>query len=159
MMWRLPACPPLDQRGFARTDGDNDTVVTCDIGAYEYAPLVGPLDHFLCYKAAAERELSVTLSDFLDTGTYAGKTLKLFCNPANKNGEGVSDTATHLTSYKIKGPHAAQTAIELSTSSACSSTTRKKADIMMVPAAKSLTPRIRRRQVHRRARSSTTTGA
>ncbi len=31
-------CPPTDQRGVARKDGDGDNTVTCDIGAYEYDP-------------------------------------------------------------------------------------------------------------------------
>jgi hypothetical protein len=33
------ACPPTDQRGVARFDGDGDTVVTCDVGAFEVAEL------------------------------------------------------------------------------------------------------------------------
>ena len=36
-----PSCPASDQRGFARpVDGDSDGTATCDIGAFEFVPLV-----------------------------------------------------------------------------------------------------------------------
>ncbi len=34
------ACPPLDQRGHVRADGDADSIINCDIGAYERAAVV-----------------------------------------------------------------------------------------------------------------------
>ncbi len=35
-------CPPFDQRGVIRADGDGDSTITCDIGAYEH-PVKVPL--------------------------------------------------------------------------------------------------------------------
>ena len=38
----MDTCPPQDQRGVGRMDGDGDSIVICDIGAFEYRRLVIP---------------------------------------------------------------------------------------------------------------------
>jgi hypothetical protein len=100
----------------------------------------GELDHFLCYKAAAKAAQSVTLADAFDNGTFAVSGIKRLCAPANKNGEGVSDNVTHLTVYKIKGPHAKQSGVNVVNQFGTFSIDTKKADRLMVPASKSLAP-------------------
>lgn len=68
-----------------------------------------PLDHFLCYKAKNSAgplrftATPVSLSDQLMavTNWQAFKPVSL-CTPANKNGEGIFDDATHLEGYQLK---------------------------------------------------------
>lgn len=62
------------------------------------------LDHFMCYDAkGATPHTSVELED-----TFGKKTdvrvekPKLFCNPVNKNGEGIKNPEAHMTCYEIK---------------------------------------------------------
>ena len=98
------------------------------------------LDHFLCYKAAAKPALTVNLSDQFDTGAYTSKATKAFCTPADKNGEGISDLQTHLTVYKIKGPHARRTGVTLQNEFGTFTYDTLKADTLLVPANKSLAP-------------------
>ncbi len=61
------------------------------------------LDHFKCYKARGERvDIIVSLEDQfgLEPGVMVGKP-ELFCNPVDKDGEGIIDPTAHLTCYKI----------------------------------------------------------
>ena len=61
-------------------------------------------DHFLCYDAKGEGSLrlDVDLLDQLgfDDSVRVGGA-KLFCNPVDKNGEGVIDAQSRLTCYRI----------------------------------------------------------
>lgn len=63
------------------------------------------LDHFKCYKAkGASPNVAVDLED--QFGVEPGVLVeqpKLFCNPVDKNGEGIHNPAAHLTCYKIEG--------------------------------------------------------
>jgi glucose/arabinose dehydrogenase len=73
------------------------------------SPPLGNTDHFLLYKTRAASEAPrftkfgpVALADQFGSGNYdIVKPLSLGL-PADKNGEGVSDAATHLAEYKIK---------------------------------------------------------
>ena len=63
------------------------------------------LDHFKCYKAKGKPpNVAVDLED--QFGIEPGVLVKrptLFCNPVDKNGEGIRNPAAHLTCYKVKG--------------------------------------------------------
>ncbi len=63
----------------------------------------GP-DHFLCHPTKLKSPSTVTLADELGSGTYVAYVLDGLCAPADKNGEGVVDTTTHLTSWRLRGP-------------------------------------------------------
>jgi polyhydroxybutyrate depolymerase len=69
------------------------------------------VDHFKCYKAKDLKNpkfagTTVALSDQfgVNDGAFDLKKPSLFCNPANKNDEGISNLADHLTCYTVKGP-------------------------------------------------------
>src|SRR5436309_1731640 len=63
-------------------------------------------DDFLCYKVKSANAFvtitGVNLSDQFVTNVNYDLKGKDLCTPANKNSEGVHDSATHLRSYKIK---------------------------------------------------------
>ena len=63
-------------------------------------------DDFLCYKVKSANAfvtiLGVNLSDQFVTNVNYDLKGKDLCTPANKNSEGVHDSATHLRSYKMK---------------------------------------------------------
>ena len=63
------------------------------------------LDHFKCYEAEGdELDVLVSLEDQFgfDPDVWVGEP-KLFCNPVDKNGEGIFDPTAHLTGYGIGG--------------------------------------------------------
>jgi hypothetical protein len=69
------------------------------------------IDHFKCYRAKDLKNpkfigTTVALSDQfgVNDGAFDVKKPALFCNPADKNGEGIRNPADHLTCYKVKGP-------------------------------------------------------
>jgi polyhydroxybutyrate depolymerase len=77
-------------------------------------PLSG-IDHFKCYKAKDLKnpkfvKTTVQLSDQfgINDGDFDAQKPFLFCNPANKNDEGILNPADHLTCYKVKGPKLAK---------------------------------------------------
>lgn len=62
------------------------------------------LDHFKCYRAKGERpNVAVDLADQfgVEPGVLVRKP-ELFCNPVDKNGEGIRNPTAHLTCYRIK---------------------------------------------------------
>jgi hypothetical protein len=68
-------------------------------------PLLTPAnrDHFMCYVVTSGTPInqSVTLTDqFRTTGTTV-TTPNWFCNPVDKNGEGIQDPEDHLTCYLV----------------------------------------------------------
>jgi len=81
---------------------------TCSDGVVS---VVAPLDHFKCYKAKDLKNpkfasTTVSLSDQfgVNDGAFDVKKPFLFCNPADKNGEGIANPVDHLACYKVKGP-------------------------------------------------------
>ena len=69
------------------------------------------LDHYKCYKvkdlkAPKFEKTFVTLTDqfAINDGIFEAKKPFVFCNPVDKNGEGILNTDDHLTCYKAKGP-------------------------------------------------------
>jgi hypothetical protein len=80
---------------------------------FSVAPAVAQydLDHFKCYKAKDLKmpkfvKTVVLLEDqfAVNDGNFEAKKPFLFCNPVDKNDEGISNLVDHLTCYKIKGP-------------------------------------------------------
>lgn len=98
------------------------------------------LDHFLCYKSKDKLQLSVTLIDEFEAGTHYVNGTRRFCAPADKNGEGVDDRDTHLQAYAVKGPHTKRSSILVKNQFGEILVDTKKADLLMVPTAKSLAP-------------------
>ncbi|MDJ0945599.1 MAG: hypothetical protein QNJ30_19195 [Kiloniellales bacterium] len=64
------------------------------------------LDHFKCYEAKGDGlNATVDLSDGSSTARgVIVKRPKRFCNPVDKNGEGILDSSSHLTCYRIRVP-------------------------------------------------------
>lgn len=121
------------------TSTDNSIVRICP--SFSIPPGVGkPLDHFLCYKTKAKQPIQVALEDQFDSGSYAGKRAKLFCPPADKNGEGIFDDQTHLEGYKIKGPHAKRRRVLVNNQFGRFMFDTKKTSTLLVPTGKSLPP-------------------
>ncbi|MFQ5677742.1 MAG: LamG domain-containing protein, partial [bacterium] len=63
------------------------------------------LDHFKCYRVRGKSQnISVDLEDqFGIESEVPVRKPKLFCNPVDKNGEGVFDPSAHLTCYTVRG--------------------------------------------------------
>jgi hypothetical protein len=109
---------------------------------------VGPAqaDHFLCYKAKTTAGTpkftarTVTLSDQFETGEFEVTKPLSLCNPADKQGEGITDPDTHLQGYQLKGPkHVQQTNLQVTNQFGTLTIDTLKADRLLVPTAKSLT--------------------
>ena len=99
----------------------------------------GPLDAFLCYKANFKKEVSPALADVFDSGAVTSKGIFRFCAPADTGG-GLSDPATHLNVYKIKGEHVKRSDIQVDDSFGTFVFDTKKAKTFMVPTNKSIFP-------------------
>ena len=64
------------------------------------------LDHFKCYKIKKDNIVfSQTASQVDQFGSNNAELKKAFlwCNPVNKNGEGIANNVDHLLCYKVKG--------------------------------------------------------
>jgi len=62
-------------------------------------------DHFKCYRANAPGVTrTVSLADQFGSSTVTVRKPNRFCNPVDKNGEGITDPTGHLMCHKIKGP-------------------------------------------------------
>jgi hypothetical protein len=88
----------VDSAGMTRTSNQVTKVWT--------PPVVGVLDHFKCYKT---KQLGtrfdprqVVLTDQFNTQRVNVVRPENFCNPVDKDGEGISDPTAHLTCYKIR---------------------------------------------------------
>ena len=110
-----------------------------------FGSAVAVVDHFMCYKAkntpgTIKLSLpSVTLADAIESGTFDVKKTKGLCAPADKNGEGITDECTHLTSYQVKGDaHVKQVGLPLTDQFGSWSVDTLKADRLLLPAVKGL---------------------
>jgi hypothetical protein len=66
-------------------------------------------DHYKCYKARAPfNSRPVTLADQFTTSTATVRRVDRFCNPVNKNNEGIDDPTAHLSCYRIREAPLAQ---------------------------------------------------
>jgi len=107
-------CPPdgAVPNGTACTDGDPCTTgEVCTAGACGGGILApeGCVDHYLCYKSKVTSGTAhfvaipgTDLADGLETVSATVQKPKAICPPADKNGEGIHDAATHEESYQIK---------------------------------------------------------
>jgi Concanavalin A-like lectin/glucanases superfamily len=67
------------------------------------------LDHFQCYEAKGEGpKVYVDLEDQFGAATTSVGKPEFFCNPVDKNGEGITNPAIYLTCYNINGESAKQ---------------------------------------------------
>ena len=70
-----------------------------------YVNVVSALDHFKCYEAKGRRvNVRVTLEDQFGVEPQVVVGLpRFFCNPVDKNHEGITNDKEHLTCYEIRG--------------------------------------------------------
>ncbi len=63
----------------------------------------GGLDHFKCYEAEDGNDVDVTVSLEDQFGFVLAEVeeAELFCNPVDKNDQGIFDVAAHLTGYEL----------------------------------------------------------
>jgi len=83
-------------------------LLVCGVGS---ATAQFNLDHYKCYKVKDLKspKFEKTLVSLTDQfgivdGVYEAKKPYVFCNPVDKNGEGILNTEDHLSCYKAKGP-------------------------------------------------------
>jgi hypothetical protein len=75
------------------------------IEALNFAPAEAPIlepDYFLSYQI--KHKLKLYLADQFGEGFFTIKKPVALLNPVDKEGEGISDSATYLISHKVKGP-------------------------------------------------------
>ncbi|MBI4516928.1 MAG: LamG domain-containing protein, partial [Deltaproteobacteria bacterium] len=94
VLWPAPADPSAPGRAE-------------DLGGQPNTPPA--LDHFTCYSSMKRQKdappfvpRSVVLTDQFETMTTTVEKPVSFCNPANKNSEGINDPTAHLTCYRIR---------------------------------------------------------
>jgi hypothetical protein len=100
----------------------------------------GDLDEFACYKAKGKVTFLASVADVFDATTVESKGAKFHCNPAEIIDAGTDDVDTHIVAYKIKSPHVKQTGLDVTDNFGTFTYDTKKAQLLMVPAAKSIAP-------------------
>ncbi len=108
------------------------------------------LDHYKCYKVKDLKNpkflnTPVTLTDQfgINDGTFEAKRPFVFCNPVDKNGEGILNTDDHLTCYKVKGPKlvpSARPSVEVVNQLGTLQLQAKKAFLLCLPSTKTILP-------------------
>src|SRR6185369_11171867 len=103
----------------------------------------GCLDSFLCYKIKASgfAPTTVHLVDAFEDATFAVSKAKHVCTPADVDGSGTLDSATHLASYAIKfasGTSAGPQSVQVHNSVGDLAVTTGKPELLLVPSAKDL---------------------
>jgi len=112
-------------------------------------PPGAPADHFVAYKTKAEKVppfskiTGLSLVDQFESGSFDVLAPADLLVPADKNGEGIVDAATHLRAYKIKasrgGPkHVKQLGVSVTNQFGTLSLDTMKPDLLLVPSAKDL---------------------
>jgi hypothetical protein len=132
-------------------DGDACTADTCEEGVCASAPSYDLcLDEFLCYTARTTSGSpkfvpvpGLPLADAIESGPFDVKKPGHVCTPADMNGGGTVDAATHLESYRLRLPfgalpHVSQTGIEVTNQLGTIIVDTKRAALLLVPTAKSL---------------------
>ena len=70
---------------------------------YSFSESILVPDHFKCYTTRGDSpEVIVDLEDDFNIESLKVSKPNLFCNPVDKNGEGISNPFLHFTCYKIK---------------------------------------------------------
>jgi len=108
------------------------------------------LDHYKCYKVKDLKnpkfeKTSVTLTDQfgINDGIFEAKKPFLFCNPVDKNDEGILNTDDHLSCYKVKGPRlqaADRPNVEIVNQLGTLQLQAKKAFLLCLPSTKTVLP-------------------
>jgi hypothetical protein len=103
--------PSPDSTPCGDTDGDPCTTAGCDaVGSCDQAHITNPDaecggDHYKCYRSRADfDDRTVTLEDQFGPTTATVRRPDRFCNPVNKNNEGINDPTAHLNCYRIREP-------------------------------------------------------
>jgi cysteine-rich repeat protein len=140
---------PPKPNGTPCSDGDACTGLdACNAGTCTGLP--GCVGHFLCYKGKTTAGtpkfvpvLGVDLLDQFEPLDVDAKKLKHLCTPANKDGGGFVDAATHLASYQIKAivgspKHVPQQNLKITNVVGVIRVDTIKPDFLMVPTSKDL---------------------
>jgi len=114
-------------------------------------PPGAPDDHFVCYKAktttgtAKFQPRTALLADAIEGLTFDVLRPMQICSPADHQGEGVVDAATHLESYKIRAlsgspKHVPQTNLKVVNQFGSIRVDTIRPDSLLVPTAQATTP-------------------
>lgn len=108
------------------------------------------LDHYKCYKVKDLKNpkfasATVSLSDQfgINDGSFDVKKPFMFCNPADKNSQGILNDDDHLTCYKVKGPNLLpgdRPKVEIANDLGMLQLEAKKAALLCLPSTKTLLP-------------------
>jgi hypothetical protein len=152
MCYKISA-PPFTQRTVLAQNqfGDNYLRIIrpeslCNPAAKNFIESDLQINHYKCYKARSLNRFqprTVTVQDQFETRTGTLIKPMLFCNPVDKNGEGILDPSAHQTCYKFQAdgsPFVSPTinvldqfgALDLRTIAG----TCRKADLLCVPSLK-----------------------
>jgi hypothetical protein len=103
--------PVQDSTPCTDTDGDLCTTAGCDgLGTCDQQHITDPDpdcggDHYKCYKSRAPfTQRDASLVDQFGSSTATVVRVERFCNPVNKNNEGINDPLAHLNCYRIREP-------------------------------------------------------
>ncbi len=143
------ACPAdlFLPNGTACSDGIACTADACSNGVCVGTPdLDVCVDDFLCYKTKTTQAPAlpaVHLEDQFESVDYQVVKGRHVCTPANKNGSGTIDPATHLRSYQIKAVpgaprHERRTMLRVTNQIGELRVDTVKADLLLVPVNKDL---------------------
>ncbi len=124
-------------------DGDACTLDQCDENGM-CAPFAGGSDHFKCYKTAqlgpGFGRIDVSLEDQFGASAATVTKPQRFCNPADKNGEGIADPTAHLMCYKIRDSGDGGQEVIVENQFGEQRLTINRADTLCVPAEKDMVP-------------------
>jgi len=94
---RCDSCPAIANP--EQSDADDDTIGD----ACESSTSGAFLDHFKCYRANHPGvSRTITVDDEFISTTASVRKPNRFCNPVDKNGEGINDPTGHLMCHKIR---------------------------------------------------------
>jgi hypothetical protein len=137
-----PLGTPCDADGNSCTRDHCDGTGNCVF--VESDPLACPSDHYKCYKTrnfgARFEQREVNLADELATVAASVRKPRRFCNPADKNGEGIDDPTAHLMCYKIKEPRLNRQDVAMEDQFGLQTLTVKRAETLRAPAEKDDVP-------------------
>jgi len=111
MCYRISAQPFQERTVLSQNQfGDHFLRITrpdslCNPAAKNHIESDLQINHYKCYRARSLfhfTPIQVTVSDQFETRTGTLVKPLLFCNPVNKNGEGILDPTAHQTCYKFQ---------------------------------------------------------
>ncbi len=102
------------------------------------SPPAAALDHFKCYEAEGDDVVvTVDLEDQfgVELQVLVGEP-KLFCNPVDKNGEGISNPTVHLTCYEIEDKEGEERVVEVDNQFGVQTLKVEEPELLCVPSEK-----------------------